>query len=406
LRHNPVLALFLLLFVVLAASGCTEPCRVGFDVGSSGVRVGSSCRPETERVAIDYLADVWASNAVSSTIEPTVDALRTLPGKAGLESGGPRVAGGYSAWRLALEKGGADRMAATLAEIEARSGVRLLVIPQDVEGDYGYYAARQALGERLATDAILDIGGGSLQIARPGRGWGDALGQRAWRRLFCAEVKGDTSPECSPNPVGQDAMARAQAVLASRIAEAREKLGQGFTVTAVSSPLVRGIHPAIRSLAARHGGISGQIDEAGFDRTAIESAITALAGLNDAAMLDLLDQCRKKTDQPSCRSQFIGTVVTDMLLVRTLMLGLGIERIEVAAADLTNVPGLLADSRATAWSADYACYLARLRRLGIDAFVSDVASCPRCPLHPALALEQPIRHGRRQHRRDDGVEME
>ena len=66
-----------------------------------------------------------------------------------------------------------------------------------------------------------------------------------------------------------------------------------------------------------------------------------------------------------------------MLLVQGLMAGLDIPRLEVAEADITNVPGLLADSRAAGWAGHYACYLDRLAAQGVDAYGTSPDTCGR-----------------------------
>ena len=66
-----------------------------------------------------------------------------------------------------------------------------------------------------------------------------------------------------------------------------------------------------------------------------------------------------------------------MLLVEGLMRATGDQDLYIADVDLTNLPGLLADDRAFEWAENYGCYLDRLRRLGLDAYASDPASCAR-----------------------------
>lgn len=357
---------------LLMLGGCTvQPeaqCRIGFDIGSSGIRVGSTTGDLDGKVSIDYLADVWNDNVINQTNDATARALGDL-------AAGRRcitVAGGYSAWRLAVERGGGDRVAATLHELHARTGVAIFVMPQAVEGGYGYYAAKQQLGDRLATPFILDIGGGSMQFAASNAGWGTALGQKAWLKSFCAEAKGSTVPTCAANPVGDDAIAQAQHLLAPLVADARARLGHGFTVTAVSTPVVRGIHPILRHMAPTEPALAGHVDDTGFDIQALETAIAILGRLDDAGILARLDGCGAGQ---SCTPRFVGTFVTDMLLVQGFMAGLDIKRLEVAEVDLTNVPGILADDRATAWAGQYGCYLDRLRRQGIDAYSAGPESC-------------------------------
>lgn len=362
-----------LMAMASAGAAASEPppsCAIGFDMGSSGIRVGSTIDGRDGRVSIDYLADLWADGVMDATNDATVAALNGLGG----DSRCVTVAGAYSAWRLAVEKEGATRVADTLAALHRRSGVAIFVIPQAVEGSYGYFGARHLLGERLTTPYILDMGGGSLQIASADGGWGTALGQKAWRKAFCTHAKSSADPTCTTNPVGPDAIAAARRILSADVDAARATLGHGLRVTAVSAPVVRGMHPILAHLAARRA-ISGQVDAGGFDRAALDSAIALMQDRDDHAILRLLDGCRPDGGAVLCQPRFVATIVTDMLLLRTFMDGLDIRRLEVAEADLTNVPGILADPRATAWAARYTCYLDRLRDLGVDAYTSSPQEC-------------------------------
>jgi hypothetical protein len=369
---------FAVLVAALAVGGGTaaaEPqaqCRTGFDIGSSGIRVGSTTGQLGGKVSIDYLSDVWADNVIDSTNDATAAALRELA--AGNTC--PAVAGAYSAWRLAAEKGGADKVAATLADLYARTGIAIFVMPQEVEGGYAYYAASRELGPRLVTPFVLDIGGGSMQFATHDNGWGAALGQKAWRKLFCAEVKASPQADCAANPAGVDAIAQSQRVLAPVVADARAKLGHGFAVTAVSAPVVRGIHPILLHLARQHPALRSHVDADGFDLAALNDAIARLAPLGDADIVDVLDGCRRTaTAEATCPSRFVSSYVTDMLLLQAFMAGLEISRVQVSELDLTNVPGILGDEHAFAWASHYGCYLSRLRRQGIGAYTTSPATC-------------------------------
>ncbi|MBC7952883.1 MAG: hypothetical protein H7Z12_13830 [Rhodospirillaceae bacterium] len=360
----------LFLAVVLALAGCAEApaqgCRVGFDIGSSGIRVGATSGDVHGRVSVDYLSDVWADNVIDDTVDATATALRELAPRRDCTA----LAGGYSAWRLAAEKGGPDKVADTLGELHRRTGAYVFVIPQGVEGSYGYLAAKQQLGDRLTTPFILDVGGGSLQLASAQTGWGTALGQKAWRKLFCAQIKASGNPSCTTNPVGARAVEQSAQILSGEMSAAKAALGTGFAVTAISTPVVHGVHPILASLSQRHA-IAGQVDSAGFDRAALDSAIALLADKDDAAILRQLDGCRHGT----CTERFAATFVTDMLLVRSFMAGLEVTRMDVAEADVTNVPGILADQRALAWTKAYPCYLVRLRAQGVEAYTSDPRTC-------------------------------
>lgn len=370
---------FPVLLLVLGAAfikpSAAADCRMGFDVGSSGIRVGINSNSPQARTSIDFLTDVWLDNRIDATVAATVQALRTLPQQIEAPAGCPAVAGGYSAWRLAMSQGKPSEVAATLREIHQQSGVPLFVIPQDVEGSYGYFAAQQSLGDRLRTPFILDIGGGSMQIASIDRGWGAALGQKAWRKLLCNKGKGDPNPVCTLNPVGADAIATARTLLAQDVATARKLLGKVPHVTAVSAPLVKTIYPVMRLLAEEKHLIGGVVDATGFDHEALAQTIRLLADKDDATLTTFLDNCPQRRGLPICTPTFLPSLVSDMLIVHAFMEGLDIKRVDLAEANLTNVPGLLADTRAQMWADNYPCYLERLEHQGDSAFKSDPATC-------------------------------
>lgn len=376
MTHWPRVLTLGVLAVILSAPA-QAGCRIGFDVGSSGVRVGAADSDAQARTGIDYLADVWADNRMDASVGQTIAAFSTLPAAAGLPDGCDAVAGGYSAWRLVLERGNRAEVAETLRLIRARTGVALYVIPQDVEGTYGFYAARQALGDHLRDPYILDVGGGSMQIASIHTGWGAALGQKAWRKLYCHDGKGSDVAACAVNPVGPGAIALARKLLAANVASARAALGPLQEATAVSAPLVKTMHPVIRHLAARGRIAADGITATSFDIGALGAAIRVLSDKDDAALLRYLDDCPQVDGQAICAPSFLPTLVSDMLLVHAFMEGLGIRRLELAEANLTNVPGLLADTRAWAWRDRYNCYLSRLVQQGDRAFKSNPATCPR-----------------------------
>lgn len=372
-------------FIVLVAFGLASPthadeCRIGFDVGSSGIRMGPARHPEKAKVAIDYLGDVWPDHEINTTVEATIQAFRELPGKGGAPEGCQPVAGGYSAWRFALQKGDPAQLVETLRQIHAQTGVPLFVIPQDVEGTHGHLAARQSLGEKLTTPFILDLGGGSLQIAGEQSGWGADLGQKAWRKLYCEQVKKNKDPACSPNPVGEKAVEETLRLLQPRFEETVKAVGTELNITAISAPVVKTIHPVLKYLADDRQAIpSGGVDERGFDRATLLDAIGLLQEMDDTGLNRLFNDPLTHPGQPVCDIRYLSTLVTDMLLIHAIMENLEIQRLEVAFASITNVPGLIADPRAEAWRNHYPCYLEKLLTLGVDAYKADPANCPVAP---------------------------
>jgi hypothetical protein len=77
----------------------------------------------------------------------------------------------------------------------------------------------------------------------------------------------------------------------------------------------------------------------------------------------------------SLSQTYASYLLSDMLLVEGLMMATRASSLQTAEIDLTNLPGLLADDVAFSWADRYACYLVRLRKLGLDAYASDPATC-------------------------------
>lgn len=340
LRHYAALLALLLPLAVLAE------CRIAFDLGSSGIRAGSSDSPQNAKADLDYLTPLWAGRGFAELLAPTIATLRELPQRAGFADDCARVGGGFSAWRLAFEQNPGELIAALVAIREA-SGVAVLVLPQAVEGSYGYHAARQVLGERLTTSHILDIGGGSLQIAGPYRSWGLALGQKAWHRLLCGELRG-AAADCALAPLSAAELTRARARLAELSADLAPTLGEPISLTAISRPVSRGVAPAVAPFG------DGRID-----RSTLAAAIAHYAA------------------QPAASGEHAAYLLSDLILVEGLLVASGGDELQVAEADLSNLPGLLADDQAYAWGEHYACYLGQLARRGPAAYADDPAGCSR-----------------------------
>lgn len=348
----------------LAWSVQAEPaCRVAFDMGSSGIRAGADVVKAAPRAEIDVLADVAADGRIDSTVDDTVAALRALPAEGGFPVACVRVGGGFSAWRLALRQGGGARVADLLADIRARSGVALLVIPQEVEGRYGHVAARKALGPALRTRHVLDIGGGSLQVAAADAGRGVELGQKSWNELLCDWLRGRAG-RCALEALDEPALRRARALAAQRLA-GLAALNADDGLTAISRPVTRGVHPALQALVRSGHLAPALVRDDGFDAAAPSAALALLAPLDLARRQELSGLGRN----------FVSFLVSDLLLVEGILRATGAPRVASIEASITNLPGLLDDARAFAWAEHHDCYLARLRELGEAAYSADPARC-------------------------------
>lgn len=343
-----------------AAGEDTTPagCRIAFDMGSSGIRAGATGSERTAKREFDALAVLWAGNGPAALAPPSISALRELPKEAQFDARCPAVGGGFSAWRLALQQD-AKGLVETLALIHAESGVAVLVMPADREGAYGYFAARQILGRQLTTTHVVDIGGGSLQIAGEKRSFAMPLGQKSWHRLLCEQLRDTTEVPCQLQPMDERDLTRARALIAVRVAGAG--LPRETTLTAISRPVSRGVLPAVRRLTA----------PAGEPRTSLrhhelQAAIAQLAPLDLAATA-------ARTGAAASHAAYL---FSDLLLVDGLTRLAADAELQVTEASFSNVPGLLADDQAYAWHGRYACYLQRLAETGIAAVASDPATCP------------------------------
>ena len=361
LLHGLLLAATCL--TALPASATETDCRIAYDLGSSGIRAGSAATAERPKQELAALTRLWAGEAIGRIGEDTAGTLRRLRSQLPLPAECPQLGAGYSAWRLAYQRDPAALVAA-LAAIRASSGVAVLVAPQELEGRYGYQGARQALGGRLTTSHILDLGGGSLQLAGERQSYGDALGQKAWQKALCEALRPGQPLPCALTPLNRDELERARALRDGKLAPLAGVLAAPVTLTAISRPLSRGVLPALQRLLATPEGAAPEIT-----RGELRAAIGRLAALPAEAAMTA-------TGSPASHLPYL---LSDLLLVEGLLQATGAERLQVAEIDLSNVPGLLADPHAWRWqeAAAYACYLQRLERDGpAAAYASDPASCP------------------------------
>ena len=355
----PALVVFWLFSGFTAAAA---DCRIAFDMGSSGIRAGASNSDRTARADIDFLAPLWAGRGLDETLPATVAALNDLPRQAGLAADCARMGGGFSAWRLAAAQD-PQRLAAQLADIHAATGVGVLVIPQVREGSYGYRGARQLLGARLATTHILDIGGGSLQVAGEQSTFGEPLGQKAWHRRLCIALGRAEPPACQLQPLTAPELAAARALAGAALQGVGPALGGPATMTAISRPVSRGVLPAVNRLIPERG-----------DRHRLQAA-----DLSQAIALLAPRSADQTAQAVGSKPAYVNFLLSDMLLVEGLLAATASDELAVAEIDLTNLPGQLQDDKAYRWAARHACYRERLAREGVAAFDGDPAQCPDGP---------------------------
>lgn len=338
----------------------SDSCRVVFDLGSSGIRAGASATQVIVRADYDYLGVWWAKQSLIEVVDSTVAALNDLPLKAGFPAGCRKVGGGFSVWRMAGHAN-VGELADILENVHSKTGVAILLIPQQHEGAYGYFGSRQVLGSRLTTTHVLDIGGGSLQISGEQTAYGDALGQKIWHQELCRLIRNTDTTPCALQPMTGKEVAIARSLLTERLKPVQEIIPGKVTLTAISRPVSRNVLPAMKQLFRE------SVDAEGFSRSAITQAIERLAPvtLSEAALQSGIEQT------------YAAYLISDMLLVEGVLQATRGNYLHVAEINLTNIPGLLNDDRAFNWELRYGCYLKRLRTIGLPAYDSEPASCPQ-----------------------------
>lgn len=359
LRRARVVAGLLAFGLFSGLTVAADDCRVAFDMGSSGIRAGASNSGKTARAEIDFLTPLWAGRGLDETLPATISALNDLPRQAGFAADCQRMGGGFSAWRLAAAQDPL-RLAAQLAEIYRSTGVAVLVIPQIREGSYGYRGAQQLLGDGLQTSHILDIGGGSLQVAGEQTTFGEPLGQKVWHRRLCIALGRSEPPACQLQPLTVAELFAVRTLAKAALQGVRPALGGPATMTAISRPVSRGVLPAVNRLIPRER-----------DRHRLQAADLAQA-------IDLLaprsaDETAQAVDS---KPAYVNFLLSDMLLVEGLLAATGSKELSVAEIDLTNLPGQLLDDQAFRWAERHDCYRERLVTQSVAAFDSDPASCP------------------------------
>ena len=234
----------------------------------------------------------------------------------------------------------------------------VLVIPAAVEGRYGHDSAKQTLGPLLQTSHILDIGGGSMQVAGHDRSFGIELGQKSWSNQLCQTLGRDTTAACQLLPLRAQELQQARDLAAQQLQTLPAEVGPG-TLTAISRPVTRGIRSALRSLGLAQG-----------ESISVQELGTAIERLSPMVLTDVV----QLTGQTA---NFAPYLVSDMLLVEAVMRAMKLSTLALAETSINNLPGLLRDQRAYAWSQRHPCYVQRLRELGPAAYFSDPAGCAK-----------------------------
>lgn len=340
-------------------------CRVAFDMGSSGVRAaatGPGTTAAMPRRDLDLLQPLWQGQSLEEPLPQVIALLQELPRQARWPADCARLGAGFSAWRLAWQLDGqldGPRLVGQLRRLHAQAQVPVLVMPAQIEGRYAYETAQRVLGPRLSTSHVLDIGGGSLQLAGAASSFSAELGQKAWHRRLCLALR--STPSCVLQALDAAELQRARTLLDELLADLPAQLGAGVRLTALSRPVTRGVAPA---LARLRGAVPSQ-------------AVSSLSlgdlrwAIGQLAPLPLQEVAARVGAAPT----FAAYLLSDLLLTEGLLRATGGPALQLAELDLNILPALLADERAFAWGSRYPCYLERLASEGPAAYFSDPSTC-------------------------------
>ena len=337
-----------------------QDCRIVFDMGSSGIRVAASGIAEGERMSshdIDLLTPLMQGQALEPLLPAVENALRELSARSKQSSTCRQLGGGFSAWQLAWRLNAAQ-LIPHLATLREQTGVAVLVIPAAVEARYGHDSARQALGARLKTSHVLDIGGGSMQVAGDDRFFGLELGQKSWLQHLCQTLKRDGGAACQLLPLRSSELQQVRDLADQQLKTLPAEVGHG-TLTAISRPVTRGIRSALRGIELAQG-----------DDIALQELSQGIDRFSTLPLVELA----QLTQLPL---NFASYLISDMLLVEGVLRNMGLDSLALAEASINNSPALLRDERAFEWAQRHSCYLQRLQQLGPSAYFSDPADCPK-----------------------------
>ena len=306
---------------------------------------------------MDLLTPLMQGQRLEPLLPAVESALRELPQQAKLPSTCRQLGGGFSAWRLAWRQDGVQ-LAMQLATLREQTGVAVLIIPASVEGRYGHDSAQQALGSRLQTSHILDVGGGSMQVAGHDRSFGIELGQKTWSYQLCQALSRGAGTACQLLPLQASELQQARDLVDQKLQALPAEVGRG-TLTAISRPVTRGIRSALRGMGMAQG-----------DAISLPELSLAIDRLSTRS----LDELVQLTQLPV---NFASYLVSDMLLVEGVLRAMGLTSLALAETSINNLPALLRDERAFEWAQRHTCYVQRLRELGPSAYFSDPAGCPK-----------------------------
>lgn len=357
LKFKTLLCPLVLLLASCASGGQVNeqdrPCVVAFDMGSSGVRAGENLSDKQAEQRFDYFTLFANTGSLNASEAQLTDSFKNLPVRAKLNSSCKRIGGGFSVWRMA-QSGEPDQLNAMLQRLYENTGVAVFVIPQHREGHYAFQAAKAKLGDLLDSSHILDIGGGSFQVAGADTGFGLQLGQKSIYQVLCKRLRAIRNSlegnECQLEVLSifeRDTLRQyMQQYLQAHLVSSNCKKSQcPQSLTAISKPVTKGVYPLLTKL---------EVSEA----TGVISFKDLNLAVNTVSTMKLSDLSLRL----GTHSEFNKYLISDLIFLEALSRWLNLEKFKVAEVDVNNVYGLTRDPVLLSLSDQFPCYLSGISR--------------------------------------------
>jgi exopolyphosphatase/guanosine-5'-triphosphate,3'-diphosphate pyrophosphatase len=208
-----------------------------------------------------------------------------------------------------------------LAYLRRETGAALRVVSQVKEAILGSAPVLARMPERREDLVVWDVGGGSTQVTFWKGGAAATLLTRHGAisvKHLVLKLRGEGTSARSPNPVGAEVAARAQAAIAEEI----EQADAGFVREIRTKPrkLVVGIGAVLGRGVAPYVARTGR-----FTRAQVEEALRLRVTQTDGELV-----------AAGWHRKFVDTAATNLLLALAYMRTLGIDEVQVQQADLTD----------------------------------------------------------------------
>jgi len=334
--HGPAVKFSLIAFILyiaficgcagLAERLCVEE-RTAFDIGSSTLKMKTAsvdkCRPAPIRIIRHKEVKVPFAGGTRNRIlgrdiqDQGLAQVQVMKMEA-QAAGAEKFAGAATA---AFRE--ADNASQFLAEIEARTGIRIRLISQEEEAVLGYQAAIARLPGAVGNIVVWDIGGKSMQITMKSKDGnyriyrGDLAAVSFKNQIIESIHRRSAGEAASPNPIGRPNLAAALEMARSAATGVPNEIRSYLHRTGTTVVGIGGVHN--QSIRKQLGETSA------YRRENLEDAVRERIDWTDAQI----------------GGAYADTDISNLILVLGFMKELDIAEVRLADANLAD--GILID---------------------------------------------------------------